>query len=75
MSRIDDNEELRNRRSSITEREDKQVKRQVDQFTDVHSLADNPEMRKRREAYLRTKIMDSDRSSQVTLKLPASSHT
>jgi hypothetical protein len=34
------------------------MKRQVAQFTEVGALADNPEMRRRREAYLHDRIMD-----------------
>jgi len=95
VSRIEDNAELRNRRSSITSggsnnyeyegggpsrasngssssvgdsyhgnassgsgRNSSGVRRQVEQFTEVGSLTDNPEMRRRREAYLHDRIMD-----------------
>jgi hypothetical protein len=86
VSRIEDNEELRNRRSSITSggnghqtyghgddgsegpkrgsdgpsgsHSGVPMKRQVAQFTEVGALADNPEMRRRREAYLHDRIMD-----------------
>ena len=86
VSRIEDNAELRNRRSSITSGGSNNyecegggpsrasngsssvgdsyhgnasgVRRQVEQFTEVGSLTDNPEMRRRREAYLHDRIMD-----------------
>lgn len=94
VSRIEDNAELRNRRSSITSGGGSNnyyeyeggggpsrgsngssgvgdsygnassggantgVRRQVEQFTEVGALTDDPEMRKRREAYLHDRIMD-----------------
>jgi len=66
VSRIDDNAELSNRRSSITGEavatETKPIKRQVEQL-DILKFADNPEMQRRREAFSKDKIMNDSSSS------------